>query len=56
LNIGNQKLADVLNQISKERYGELRTLTKAHQVKERSLDSFFITLDAEMLKLQIQLL
>src|SRR5699024_11756412 len=48
LNIDTQKLADVLNQVSKGRYGESRALTKAHLIQEGALDSFGITVGADV--------
>src|SRR5699024_4918243 len=56
LNIGTQKLADVLNQISKGRYGESRVLTKAHQIQESALGYFGNTVSFDVFKLQIKLL
>ena len=56
LNIDTQKLADVLNKVSKGRYGESRALTKAHQIQESALDSFGITVGSDVFKLQIKLL
>lgn len=56
LNIDTKKLADLLNHVSKGRYGELRALTKANQIKESALDSFGITVGSDVFKLQIKLL
>jgi len=56
LNIDTKKLADLLNRVSKGRYGESRALTKANQIKENALDSFGITVGSDVFKLQINLL
>src|SRR5690625_832863 len=56
LSIGTEKLADLLNKVSKGRYGESRALAKANQMKECALDSFGITVGSDVFKLQIKLL
>lgn len=56
LNIDTKKLADLLNRVSKGRYGESRALTKANQIQESALDSFGITVGTDVFKLQIKLL
>lgn len=56
LHIDTKKLADLLNQVSKGRYGESRSLTKANQIQESALDSFGITVGTDVFKLQIKLL
>src|SRR5699024_4455277 len=56
LSIDTKKLADVLNRVSKGRYGESRALTKANQIQESALDSFGITVGSDVFKLQIKLL
>jgi len=56
LNIDTKKLADLLNQVSKGRYGESRALTKANQIQESALESFGITVGSDVFKLQIKLL
>lgn len=56
LNIETEKLADLLNKVSKGRYGESRALAKANQMKESALDSFGITVGSDVFKLQIKLL
>ncbi|MGM8366747.1 IS110 family transposase [Virgibacillus sp. W0181] len=56
LNIDTNKLADLLNRVSKGRYGEARALTKANQLQDSALDSFGITVGLDAFKLQIKLL
>lgn len=56
LSIDTKKLADLLNRVSKGRYGESRALTKANQIQESALDSFGITVGSDVFKLQIKLL
>src|SRR5699024_5298959 len=56
LNIDTNKLADLLNQVSKGRYGESRALTKANQIQDSALDSFGVTVGTDVFKLQIKLL
>lgn len=56
LSIDTQKLADLLNQVSKGRFGDSRALTKASQIQESALDSFGITVGSDVFKLQIKLL
>src|SRR5699024_6940408 len=56
LDIDTQKLADLLNQVSKGRYGESRARAKAHQLQASALDSFGITVGLDGFKLQIKLL
>lgn len=56
LNIDTKKLADLLNQVSKGRYGESRALTKAKQIQKSALNSFGITVGSDVFKLQIKLL
>lgn len=56
LSIDTKKLADLLNRVSKGRYGDSRALTKATQIQESALDSFGITVGSDVFKLQIKLL
>src|SRR5699024_8233408 len=56
LSIDTQKLADLLNQVSKGRFGDSRAFTKASQIQESALDSFGITLGSDVFKLQIKIL
>ncbi|MGM8366444.1 hypothetical protein ACLIBG_13345 [Virgibacillus sp. W0181] len=56
LNIDTNKLAVLLNQVSKGRYGEARDLTKANQLQDSACDSFGITDGLDAFKLQIKLL
>src|SRR5699024_10057638 len=56
LDIDTQKLADLLNQVSKGRYGESRARAKANQLQDSALDSFGITVGLDGFKLQIKLL
>src|SRR5699024_8858343 len=56
LDIDKQKLADLLNQVSKVRYGESRAMAKANQLQDSALDSFCITVGLDGFKLQIKLL
>lgn len=56
LSIDTQKLADLLNQVSKGRFGDSRAFTKASQIQESALDSFGITVGSDVFKLQIKLL
>lgn len=56
LKIDTQKLADLLNRVSKGRYGENRAFAKANQLQENALDSFGITVGSDVFKLQIKLL
>src|SRR5699024_9181239 len=56
LDIDTQKLADLLNQVSKGRYGESRARAKANQLQDSALDSFDITVGFDGFKLQITLL
>jgi len=55
LDIDTQKLANLLNQVSKGRYGESRARAKAHQLQDSALDSFGITVGLDRFKLQIKL-
>src|SRR5699024_12351005 len=55
LDIDTQKLADLLNQVSKGRYGESRARAKANQLQDSALDSFGITVGLDGFKLQIKL-
>src|SRR5699024_3148836 len=43
LDIDTQKLADLLSQVSKGRYGESRARAKAHQLQDSAFNSFGIT-------------
>src|SRR5699024_5551626 len=56
LDIDTQKLADLLNQVSKGRYGESRASAKAHQLQDSAFNSFGITVGLDGFKLQIKLL
>ncbi len=56
LHIDTKKLADLLNRVSKGRYGEDRAFTKANQIQESASDSFGITVGSDVFKLQIKLL
>src|SRR5699024_4531106 len=56
LNIDTKKLADLLNRVSKGRYGKSRALEKANQIQDSALDSFGITVGSDVFKLQIKLL
>src|SRR5699024_10223436 len=56
LHIDTKKLADLLNRVSKGRYGEDRAFTKANQIQESDSDSFGITVGSDVFKLQIKLL
>src|SRR5699024_8821672 len=56
LDIDTQKLADLLTQVSKGRYGESRAMAKANQLQDSALDSFGITVGLDGFKLQIKLL
>ena len=56
LKIDTRKLADLLNRVSKGRYGENRAFAKANQLQENALDSFGITVGSDVFKLQIKLL
>src|SRR5699024_1287144 len=56
LSIDTKKLADLLNRVSKVRYGESCALTKDNQIQESALDSFGITVGSDVFKLQIKLL
>lgn len=48
LHIDTQKMADLLNKVSKGRYGESRSLTKANQIQESALVSFGITVGSDV--------
>src|SRR5699024_7821448 len=56
LSIDTQTLADLLNQVSKGRFGDSRAFTTASQIQESALDSFGITVGSDVFKLQIKLL
>lgn len=56
LEIDTQKLASLLNTVSKGRYGEERARNKATQIKENASDSFGISIATDVFKMQIQLL
>lgn len=56
LKIDPKRLAELLNRVSKGRYGESRSLTKANQIRESALNSFGISVGSDVFKLQIQLL
>src|SRR5690625_7215433 len=56
LQIDTNKLAELLNNVSKGRYGDKRALTKANQIRESALNSFGITVGTDVFKIQIKLL
>lgn len=56
LEIDPQELANLLQEASNGRYGESRALKKADQLRESALNTFGITIDTDVFKLQIQLL
>src|SRR5699024_7582943 len=56
LDIDKQTLADLLNQVSKGRYGESRAMAKAYQLQDSALNSFGITVGLDGFKLQMKLL
>lgn len=56
LKVDTKKLAELLNNVSKGRYGEKRALAKANQIQESALNSFGISVGTDVFKLQIKLL
>src|SRR5699024_7752618 len=56
LDIDTQTMADILNQVSKGRYGESRAMAKAYQLQDSALNSFGTTVGLDGFKLQIKLL
>lgn len=56
LSIDTESLAELLNRISKGRYGESRALDKAHQLKDRAQNTFGISIGTDAFKMQIHLL
>jgi len=56
LEIDTEKLASLLNTVSKGRYGETRAMNKATQIKESASDTFGISIATDVFKMQIQLL
>jgi len=56
LKIDTEKLATLLNNVSKGRFGETRALKKANQIRESALNTFGISVGTDVFKLQIQLL
>lgn len=56
LEIDTEKLASLLNTVSKGRYGEKRAMNKATQIKESASDTFGISIATDVFKMQIQLL
>lgn len=56
LSIDTKRLAELLNQASKGRYGERRAHEKAGQLKEKAQDSFGISIGGEAFRMQIHLL
>src|SRR5699024_12397894 len=56
LQIDTNKLAELLNNVSKGRYGDKRALTKANQIRESALNSFGITVGTDVFKIQFKLL
>src|SRR5690625_2712381 len=56
LDIETEELADMLNQLSKGRYGKSRSNKKANQIRESALSSFGISIATDIFKLQIHLL
>lgn len=56
LEIDVEKLATLLNQVSKGRYGKSRSLNKAHLLHDSALNTFGIDIATDVFKLQIKLL
>src|SRR5699024_4629592 len=56
LDMDTQKLADLLTQVSKGRYGASTARAKANHLPDSALDSFGITVGLDGFKLQIKLL
>src|SRR5699024_5032048 len=56
LAVETEALAEMLNQVSQKRFGQLRAHQKAEQVKQLATDSFGIALGTDVFKLEIQLM
>lgn len=56
LSVETDTLAEMLNQVSDKRLGQLRANQKAAQVKQLATDSFGIALSTDVFKLEIQLM
>lgn len=56
LTVETDTLAEMLNQVSQKRLGQLRANQKAEQVKQLATDSFGIALGTDVFKLEIQLM
>lgn len=56
LEIEVDKLASLVNQVSKGRYGKSRSLNKAHLLHDSALNTFGIDIATDVFKLQIKLL
>ncbi|MFA8440202.1 IS110 family transposase [Pueribacillus sp. YX66] len=56
LKIDTEKLAALLNRVSKGRFGESRAYDKALQLRESALNTFGISIGTDVFKMQIQLL
>lgn len=56
LEIDVEKLATLLNQVSKGRYGKSRSLNKAHLLHDSALNTFGVDIATDVFKLQIKLL
>ncbi|WP_077330025.1 IS110 family transposase [Virgibacillus siamensis] len=56
LNIDTDKLADLLNTVSKGRYGKTRARSKAEQLKDNAQHTFGVSIGSDVFRMQIQLL
>ncbi len=56
LDVDTQKLADLINRLSKGRFGKSRSLDKANQLHESAKNTFGIDVATDVFKLQIKLL